>query len=75
MEDHGVDVKCADIDTAALLIDMGRALNAPYFHKSWVRIPFGLVEADELRERLTTSYLIIRASLPKKVQAALGPIG
>jgi predicted DNA-binding protein (MmcQ/YjbR family) len=74
MEDHGVDVKCADIDTAALLIDMGRAFTAPYFHKSWVRIPWGLVDEGELRERLTTSYLTIRASLPKKVQAALGPV-
>ena len=75
MEDHGVDVKCPDIDTAALLIDMGRAFHAPYFHKSWVRIPFGLVDEAELRERLSTSYGIIRASLPKKVQAALGPLG
>lgn len=36
MED-GVSVKCADVDTARLLIDMGRAVRAPYFHASWVR--------------------------------------
>ena len=75
MEDHGVDVKCADIETAQLLIEMGRALPAPYFHKSWVRVLWGLVDAAELRERITNSYLTIRASLPKKVQAALGPVG
>ena len=72
MEDHGVAVKCADIETAQLLIEMARALPAPYFHKSWVRIPWGQVDDEELRERITKSYLTIRAGLPKKVQAALG---
>lgn len=72
MEDHGVAVKCADAETARLLIEVGRALRAPYFHASWVRLPWGLVEEAEMGERLTTSYRIIRASLPKKVQAALG---
>ena len=64
MEDHGVDVKCADVETAQLLIEMGRAFHAPYFHKSWVRVPWGLVDEAELRERITNSYLTIRASLP-----------
>lgn len=72
MEDHGVAVKCPDAETAALLIEMGRALKAPYFHASWVRLPWGFVPEDELRERLDISYRIIRAGLPKKVQAALG---
>jgi predicted DNA-binding protein (MmcQ/YjbR family) len=70
--DDGVSVKCADTDTAALLIEMGRAVRAPYFHASWVRLPWS-VEAEEITERLTTSYRIIRAGLPKRVQAALGP--
>ena len=61
MEDHGVAVKCADIETAQLLIEMARALPASYFHKSWVRIPWGQVDAAELRERITKSYLTIRA--------------
>ena len=71
MED-GVSVKCADTDTARLLIEMQRAVRAPYFHSSWVRVPWGLVGDDEICERLTTSYQIIRAGLPKKVQATLG---
>ena len=71
MEDNGLSVKCADIETAQLLIAMNRAMSAPYFHKSWVRIPWGLVGEDELRERITLSYTLIRAGLPKKVQAAL----
>ncbi len=73
-DDNGLNVKCPDVDTAQLLIDMGRAFRAPYFHRSWVRIPFGTVEEAELRERITTSYLIIRGGLTKKVQAGLGPV-
>lgn len=70
-EGNGVSVKCADVETAALLIEMGRAKSAPYFHKSWVRIPWGLVEDDELRDRISLSYDVILRGLPKKVQAAL----
>lgn len=69
--DHGVDVKCDSIETAQLLIEMGRAHVAPYFHKSWVRISWGLVAEAELRERVAASYAIIRGTLSKKVQAAL----
>jgi predicted DNA-binding protein (MmcQ/YjbR family) len=70
----GVSVKCADVETAALLIDLGRADRAAYFHRSWVHIPWGRVPDDELRDRLTTSYRIIRGGLTKKVQAALDPL-
>ena len=72
LEGNGLSVKCADIETAELLIEVGRAVPAPYFHKSWVRIPFGMVEADALCQRITLSYHLIRAKLPKKAQAALG---
>ena len=72
MMDDGVSVKCADLDTAQWLIEMGRAVRAPYFHRSWVRVPWGLVGDDEIRGRLTSSYQIIRTGLSKKVQAALG---
>ena len=71
MEDHGVSVKCPDAETAQLLIEMGRALRAPYLHRSWVRLPWGLVAEEELRERIDHSYRIIRAGLPKSVQAGL----
>jgi predicted DNA-binding protein (MmcQ/YjbR family) len=66
----GVSVKCADVDAAAFLIDMGRAQRAPYFHRSWVRVGWD-IPPDEMRERLTASYQIIRAGLPKKLQATL----
>ncbi|PZR00931.1 MAG: hypothetical protein DI533_01970 [Cereibacter sphaeroides] len=71
MEDHGVAVKCPDVETAALLIEMGRAQRAPYFHASWVRIPWHSIPDDELRDRIDISYRLIRGALPKKVQAAL----
>jgi len=67
----GVSVKTPDTETASLLIEMGRAERAPYFHRSWVRIPWGLVDAGEMRDRLDTSYDIVRSGLAKKVQAAL----
>ncbi len=72
LEDHGVSVKCADVETAELLIELGRAERAPYFHRSWVRIPWGGLDEAELADRLDISYRLIRGSLPKKVQAALG---
>jgi len=70
----GVSVKTPDIETAQFLIEMGRGIKAPYFHRSWVRIPWGHVPDDELRDRLLTSYQLVRDSLPKKVQAELGPM-
>lgn len=68
----GVSVKTASIDTAQMLIDAGVGVKAPYFHRSWIRLPFNAPQ-DELRHRLETSYSIIRAGLPKKVQATLAP--
>ncbi len=70
--DTGVSVKCADGEAAQLLIDLGRAERAPYFHRSWVHIPWDRVEDDEMRDRIVASYGLIRDKLPKKVQAALG---
>ncbi len=66
----GVSVKCADIETARMLIDAGVGEKAPYFHRSWLQLPEDCVP-DELRHRILSSYDIIRAGLPKKVQATL----
>ncbi len=68
----GVSVKTPDIETATLVIEAGRAERAPYFHKSWVRLPWDHVPREEYEDRLRTSYEIVKAGLPKKVQAALG---
>lgn len=66
----GVAVKCADTETAALLIDAGVATKAPYFHRSWVLLPEDVTD-DELRHRIVASYDLIRAKLPKKLRADL----
>ncbi|MEV8465268.1 MmcQ/YjbR family DNA-binding protein [Fluviibacterium sp. DFM31] len=70
--DPGVSVKCADVETAAMLIEAGVGTRAPYFHKSWVRLPEDC-PPDELRHRITLSYDLIRARLSKRVQKDLPP--
>ncbi|WP_368183841.1 MmcQ/YjbR family DNA-binding protein [Aestuariibius sp. HNIBRBA575] len=65
-----VSVKTPSVEDAQLLIEMGRGEKAPYFHKSWVRVSAD-IPLDELTDRIEKSYGIIRAALPKKVQATL----
>ena len=67
---EGVSVKTADTDTAAMLIDAGVGRRAPYFHRSWILMPWS-ADDDEMAHRLRVSYDLIRAKLPKKVQATL----
>ena len=72
--DEAVSVKCRDPETAELLIELGRAERAPYFHRSWVRIPLGprcAIEQDELADRLSASYALVKAGLPKKIRSQL----
>lgn len=67
---QGVSVKTDSVETAQMLIDVGVGLKAPYFHRSWVLLPFETDE-DELRHRLADSYKMVRSKLTKKAQAAL----
>ena len=67
----GVSVKTDSIETAQMLIDVGLGTKAPYFHRSWVLLPWG-IDPDELRHRLDASYQLVRGKLPRKVQASLG---
>lgn len=60
---EGVSVKCASVETAEMLKQVGVALNAPYFHKSWVRLPESTAP-DEMAHRIGVSYDLIRAKLP-----------
>lgn len=72
--DEAVSVKCRDPETAQLLIELGRAERAPYFHRSWVRIPLGArcaIERDELADRLSASYDLVKAGLPNKIRSQL----
>ena len=73
MEGNGLNVKCPDIDTARFLIEIARARSAPYFHASWVRIPFGSVPENEMADRIRISCGVIRAGLTRKLQATLDP--
>jgi predicted DNA-binding protein (MmcQ/YjbR family) len=68
----GVSVKTDSIETAEMLIDAGIGVRAPYFHRSWINLPWGTPE-DELRYRLAMSYRLVRASLTKRLQAQLAP--
>ncbi|WP_299946694.1 MmcQ/YjbR family DNA-binding protein [uncultured Ruegeria sp.] len=70
----GVSVKTPDIETAQMLIDAGVGAKAPYFHRSWVRLPWS-ADPEEIQHRLLSSYDIIRTTLTKKVQATLPPRG
>jgi predicted DNA-binding protein (MmcQ/YjbR family) len=67
----GFSVKCADVETAAMLIDAGVAVRAPYFHRSWVRLPFEDLTPDEAAHRIAVSCEAIRAGLPERVREAL----
>jgi predicted DNA-binding protein (MmcQ/YjbR family) len=67
----GTAVKTDSVETAALVIEARRGVRAPYFHASWILLPHGQVPDAELAERIATSYALIRAGLPKKVQATL----
>lgn len=73
VKNTGVAVKTRDVETAAMLIDAGIGIKAPYFHRSWILIEWNSVADDELRHRLESSYDLIRASLTKKLQASLPP--
>ena len=66
----GVSVKCRDVETAQMLIDTGVGRRAKYFHRSWVNLPDETPD-DELHYRVTSSYDLIRAKLPKSVRAGL----
>ncbi len=69
----GVSVKTDSIETATMLIEAGVGVKAPYFHRSWILLPWE-TEKQELRHRIIESYRIVRAGLTKKAQAALAPL-
>ncbi|MEM6900590.1 MAG: MmcQ/YjbR family DNA-binding protein [Pseudomonadota bacterium] len=69
-----VTLKCAHQDMAELLVESGRAKWPPYLKmKSWVAIQIGDVPEDELHDRISVSYAVVRKSLTKAAQADLPP--
>lgn len=69
----GVSVKTDSIEMAQMLIEAGIGARAPYFHRSWINMPWDSAE-DELRHRILSSYRLVREALPRKVQVALAPL-
>lgn len=67
---EGVSVKCADVETAEMLRDIGGCEKAPYLHRSWVRVPEA-TPMEKTRDRIDSSYDIIRSALPRRLQSAL----
>ena len=72
-EMQGVSVKTASVETAQMLIEAEAAVRAPYFHRSWVRLPFDVTDPAEAAHRIHASYDLIRASLKKAQRDALPP--
>ena len=66
-----VSVKTDSVETAQMLIDAGIGHKARYLHRSWIALPLD-ADPDELRHRISVSYGIIRAALPKRLRDALG---
>jgi len=64
-------VKCPDVETATMLIEAGVAERAPYFHRSWVRLPLDKLDAEEAAHRIAVSYDTIRKGLTKAVRDGL----
>ena len=69
----GVSVKCADVETAAMLTEAGVGERAPYFHRSWIKLP-ETISDDDLHHRITSSYRQIRAGLPARLRRSLPEI-
>jgi predicted DNA-binding protein (MmcQ/YjbR family) len=71
----GLSLKCGSPETAAMLIDVGRAQKAPYSPRGgWIFLAFDSIDDTKLAERIATSYLTVRRSLTKKFQTSLGAI-
>ncbi len=73
LRNAGITVKCADADTAAMLIDVGAALPAPYLKRGgWVLIPWDTIkDRSEMEHRIQQSYDTVFTGLTKKKQAEI----
>ena len=58
----GISVKTESIEQAAHLKDLGIGTKAPYFHASWILLPWDS-EPEELRFRIHASYRLVREKL------------
>ncbi len=68
--DH-VAVRCADNETAQMLIDAGAARKPAYFRGGWVQLDLATLDPDEASHRVAVSYDTIRAGLTRAQREAL----
>lgn len=72
-ENTGVVVKCADRETAEMLIDIGAGERPKYLTRGgWILLRWGAVDADDLRDRIQTSWRVVAAGLTKTARTQLG---
>jgi predicted DNA-binding protein (MmcQ/YjbR family) len=69
-----VSFKCPPADFRRLTREVDGIIPAPYLARhGWVSVEdLSALPEAELRERIRLSYELVRAKLPKKIQAALG---
>jgi predicted DNA-binding protein (MmcQ/YjbR family) len=68
-----VSFKCPPAEFQRLTRDLDGIIPAPYLARaSWIAVTdLAALPEPELHARIRTSYDLVRASLPKKIQAAL----
>ena len=64
-------LRCADTETAAMLIETGAASKPAYFRGAWVRVDLPGLDPDEAAHRVAVSYDAIVAGLTAKARATL----
>jgi len=69
-----VSFKCSPADFKRLTRDIEGIIPAPYLARHfWVSVEdLSVLPEAELRDRIRTSYDLVRTKLPKKVQTTLG---
>lgn len=68
-----ISFKCSD-EAFHLLSEAGIAQPAPYLARAkWVQVVQGAMPDEELLQRLTQAYAIVRAGLTRKARATLPP--
>lgn len=66
-----VSFKCSD-EAFNVLVESGAGEPAPYLARAkWVQVSGDALPADELRQRISQAYAIVRSKLTRKAQAAL----
>lgn len=72
-QDEGVVIKCADIGSAQMLIDIGVGTAPKYLTRGgWIMLRWGAVEDDDLRQRIETSWRTVAKGLTKAARSDLG---